>query len=140
MNLRLTYGIVSDLLNKDILYDLKNYFNVGNIIERKDEKSISYLVYTQNIFNYILPKLYGTLDTNNILKINNKGPIIKDFKIKKIIEIFNKYKLLNDNYDNNKQIINEILLLSYEVRDVTLKNKECLKDYLIRMKNKLNIN
>jgi hypothetical protein len=66
----------------------------------------------------------------------NKGPIIKDNKIKtilKILKLYEEFKLKN----KNEKILEEILLYSYDIRDENLKNKESLKDYLIRMKKKL---
>lgn len=130
INLKLKYGIQS-VGNIDLI----NYFKIGKIIEN------NYLISnTDNILNIILPKLYNVSSIDEILKIEDSSIIIKDLKIKKIIEIFNKLKLLTElSNENNNKIINEILLISYEIRDIKLKNKECLKDYLIRMKKKLNI-
>jgi uncharacterized protein YacL len=78
----------------------------------------------------------------------NKGPIIKNEKIisiVKILDLFEEYKIINKN--NNEKIVknphgldilNQILYLSYEIRDINLKNKESFDSYLIRMNKKLN--
>jgi hypothetical protein len=71
-------------------------------------------------------------------EVGNKGPIIKDLKIKDILNILKLYDEYKKN-KNNKIILENILLLSYKIRDINLKNKEPLNDYLIRMKKKLNI-
>lgn len=142
LKLVLNYGIISDLLNENIIYDIKSYFNnVGSILKRNNEKTIMYLVDKEDILREILPNIYNVSNYKDILKINDKGPIIKDIKIKKIIEIMNMHEELKFCNDiDKKELLNKILLMSYEIRDINLKNKESLKDYLIRIKNKLNIN
>lgn len=140
------YGIVSDLLNKELLYDIKSFFNnVGIIRERTDEKSVSYLVAKTECISEILPKIYNVSNYWKILDNNNnnktKGPIIKDNKIKVILKIFGlyeEYKKINKiEKDKRNLILEKILILSYEIREINLKNKESLDDYLIRMREKL---
>lgn len=144
------YGIVSDLLNKELLYEIKKYFNnVGSLRERKDEKSISYIVTKSDCISEVFPKMYNVSNYIDIFddkvstslknrEVGNKGPIIKDLKIKDILNILKLYDEYKKN-KNNKIILENILLLSYKIRDINLKNKEPLNDYLIRMKKKLNI-
>lgn len=133
----LEYGIVSDLLNSKLLYDIKEIFNVGVITERNNEKSINYKVSKLDCLSTVFPKIYNVSNYMEILDNNklNKGPIIKDIKIKRIIKILKLYEEYKINKD--KRILEEILYDSYEIRDINLKNKELLKDYLIRMRNKL---
>lgn len=146
------YGIVSDLLNKELLLDIKSFFNnVGVINERTDEKSVSYLVAKRELISDILPKIYNVSNYLDILENkNNKGPIIKDNKIKvilKILGLYEEYKKINKivsagtgceaEKDKRNLILEKILILSYEIREINLKNKESLNDYLMRMREKL---
>ena len=138
----LEYGIVSDILNSELLYDIKDYFNgVGSVKKRTDENSISYIITKTEFLSKVLPKLYNLNNLEELENIKTKGSIIKDYKIKVILNILNLY----DEYKNIKKkdegkiILEKILLLSYEIRDINLKNKESLNNYLIRMKEKLNI-
>lgn len=147
------YGIVSDLLNKELLFDIKSFFNnVGVINERTDEKSVSYLVAKRELISDILPKIYNVSNYLDILENkNNKGPIIKDNKIKvilKILGLYEEYKKINkkvpapvgrgaEKNQSRNLILEKILILSYEIREINLKNKESLNDYLIRMREKL---
>lgn len=139
------YGIVSDLLNKELLFDIKSFFNnVGVIKERTDEKSVSYLVAKTGLMSNILPKIYNVSNYLDILENkSSKGPIIKDNKIRVILKIFGlyeEYKKINIiEKDKRNLILEKILILSYEIREINLKNKESLNDYLIRMKKKLYI-
>lgn len=133
------YGIVSDLLNKELLYEIKKKFNnVGFINKRKDENSISYIVTKLDCISEVFPRIYNVSNYIDILESNNKnikGPIIKDKKIKEILNILGLYEEYKKN--KNNLILEKILNLSYEIRDINLKNKESWNDYLIRMKNKL---
>lgn len=137
------YGIVLDLLNKELLLDIKSFFNnVGVINERTDEKSVSYLVAKTKLISDILPKIYNVSNYLDILENkNSKGPIIKDNKIKvilKILGLYEEYKKINKiEKDKRNLILEKILILSYEIREINLKNKESLNDYLIRMRKKL---
>lgn len=146
------FGIVSDLLNKELLLDIKSLFNnVGVIKERTDEKSVSYLVAKRELISDILPKIYNVSNYLDILENkNNKGPIIKDNKIKvilKILGLYEEYKKINKivsagtgceaEKDKRNLILEKILILSYEIREINLKNKESLNDYLMRMREKL---
>lgn len=137
------FGIVSDLLNKELLFDIKSFFNnVGVIKERTDEKSVSYLVTKTKLISEILPKIYNVSNNLEILDNNKtKGPIIKDNKIKVILKIFGlyeEYKKINKiEKDKRNLILEKILILSYEIREINLKNKESLNDYLMRMREKL---
>lgn len=78
------YGIVSDKLNMQLLYDIKKYFNdVGSIRERTDEKSGSYIVSKLGCLSEVFPKIFNVKSYLNI--INNeysKGPLIKAIKLK----------------------------------------------------------
>lgn len=146
LSLVLNYGIVSDILNSELIYAIKDYFNVGTVYKRKDEKTITYLVNQTDILGNIIPNIYNINNYHDILIYNdniNKGPIIKNNKIIsiiKILDLFEEYKFLNKNNNNDKiKILNQILLLSYEIRDINLKNKEPLNSYLIRMNKKLNL-
>lgn len=136
--IRLEYGIVSDILNSKLLYDIKEIFNVGVVTKiNSNEKLINYKVSKLDFLSKVLPKIYNISNYMEILENNNinKGPIINDIKIKRIIKILKLYEEYKINKD--KRILEEILLNSYEIRDINLKNKELLNEYLIRMKNKL---
>lgn len=140
----LEYGIVSDILNSELLYEIKDYFNgVGSVKKRTDENSISYIITKTDFISKVLPKLYNLKNLEELENKNTKGSIIKDYKIKVILNILNLYDEYKNNIkkkdeDKGKIILEKILLLSYEIRDINLKNKESLNNYLIRMKEKLN--
>lgn len=140
------YGIVSDLLNLELLYDIQKYFNnVGSIYKRNDKNSVSFLVCKTECLLEVFPKVYNVSNYLDILEKNNniKGPIIKDNKIKvilKILKLYEEYKKINKiDKDKRNLILEKILVLSYDIREIKLKNKELLNDYLIRMKKKLYI-
>jgi hypothetical protein len=151
LSLALNYGIISNVLNSELIYDLKDYFNVGTVYKKEvlnsselGENNIKYLVNKKNVLLNILPKIYNTNNYHEIL-INNEnikiGPIINNKKIIsiiKILDLFEEYKIMNNNNEKIK-VLNQILYLSYEIRDINLKNKESFNSYLIRMNKKLKI-
>lgn len=149
LSLVIVYGIVSDTFNSKLLDNIKDYFNnIGTIYKRKDERSISYLINKTKILSGILPKIYNISDYKDILinykDINNIysiGPIIKDYKIINILKILDLELKFNQTKRKNERIkiLNNILILSYENRSNSLRNKENLNSYLIRMQEKLHV-
>lgn len=139
------YGIVSDKLNMELLYKIKKYFNnVGNISERKDELWGSYIVGKSGCLSEVFPKIFNVKSYLNI--INNeysKGPLIKYKKIKKILEILELHKeyvsLIKENPKEGLKILEKMILISYDIKDLNYKNKTSLNEHIQKMKSKLNI-
>ena len=150
LSLVIVYGIVSDIFNSKLLDNIKKdiFNNIGNIAERTDERSVSYYLNKKNVLSYILPKIYNISNYKEILinhddlnKISSNGPIIKDSKVINILKILDlelEYKK-TENKNKKIKILNNILVLSYENRSNSLRNKENLNSYLIRMKEKLHV-
>ncbi|GMM32674.1 hypothetical protein DAMA08_021150 (mitochondrion) [Martiniozyma asiatica (nom. inval.)] len=151
LSLVLNYGMISDVLNSELMYDLKDYFNVGSVYKRKGENTYRYFVNKTDMLLTMMPKIYNVNNYHEMLINNenmNKGPIMKNEKIismVKMLDTFEEYKMINKN-NNEKMvknphgldILNQMLYLSYEIRDMNLKNKESFDSYLMRMNKKLN--
>lgn len=138
INTVLEYGISSDILIVDILKDLKKIFlDKGWIKSGSNDNSITYGIGKWDTLLYVLPKLYDVPSYLDILdNESSSGSILKDSKIKTVLEILRLEKLFKET-NRDEDIFERMLTLSYEIRESKLKKKETLESYIIRMKNKL---
>lgn len=114
-----TLEIIQDIYNKDILLEIKNYFNdCGNIRKHLTDKSISYFIAsTKDLNNIVIPKLlnislYNNIKNNNINWNKLTGPKIKLYKFYNYILITS---ILNNNTLQDIKILNKIINLVYNI-------------------------
>lgn len=131
-----SFTIVQDSYNLELLNEIKSYFNdVGGIYEINKNCSIYKLGSKSVLFSVVLPKMVGKNPQELVRSAKNCSVEELDLPIIKYNKIYYSLKILERLSDGlNKENLNEIIMLSYHVRqeadDVTL------EEYVEKVKRK----
>lgn len=123
----LTFELIQDIYNESVLYEVQEYLdNLGKIKIHKTQKSVSLFIYsTVEMKEKIIPKLF--INYNDLEKM--EGPIIKLYKFKNFIKVYN---LLQEHKLKDPLVFEKILRLSYD--SFTNPKEKTFEEYKNRFK------